>query len=577
MAIQNFSGGGFYGRMGSVVGFRKYGKFVLREWVKGTNPQTPAQQAHRGAFSEFSKVASYALNVNRRSGVFDYHNSNEYSLRVKTASRLSASGASFLDAYPLFPFGYTPEFQSTEITLISQTADEVHLQAVGALPPVARAVGAIVAFFDSELEAYDIEYTSGTITPATTGAEIVLKSAWFGRWDPNTEIVIISQDDESFSGTTYWQRQTTVKAMPIPEREFDFSVRSFTRNGRIFTLTFNEPFFENTQETTEATLSCVSAGEIVSVSLPSVSFVNQGGYFGITFAAGGTSDESILAFPSGSSISFPFVKIYGENMHLVSTAPVVALTSSDLARGATLSAGAVSHVPSGLSFSFSAPSGVLSGGTVNISYTGWTLFENKAVSGTALARFSDGKILFDFLPSLRSDWCLPSYDAPASRSLSLEVTKNGVTYTANPATLATPSESSPSRTVTMPSFDVESESPDSGFFAIYNANIFPDGYTNYITQEYAGSSIDYFDSEGWVFVHPTGYDVTSSAPGFEGLSRNCDGFTDSAIVFSINVDGIPGGTDIPTVFNSVNLEISQLNGNYRYALTTPTRRVTFPY
>lgn len=576
MAIQNFSGGGFYGRVGSVVGFRKYGKFVLREWVRGTNPQTPAQQAHRGAFGEFSKVASYSLNLNRRSGVFDYRSGNEYSLRVKAAAQLANAGADFLDAFPVFPFGYTPEYQSTKITLIGQTATAVQLNAIGQLPPTARAVGAVVAFYNADSQEYDIEYTSGTLTPSDSGADIVLKNAWFGRWDTSTQIVLISQDDEKFNGTTYWQRQTTIEAPAIPEREFNFSVRSFTRSGRTFTLVFDEPFFENSQEMTSATLSAVSAGNIVSVEVPQVSFVNVGGYFGITFASEGTTEETILAFPAGSSISFPFVKIYGDELHLISVAPSVPLTSSDLSRGATLSAGAVSHVPGGLSFSFSAPSDVLSGGTVNISYTGWTLFENKSISGTAVARFSEGKILFDFLPSLRSDWCLPSYDAPASRSLSLEVTKNGVTYTASPATLATPGEVSPSRNVTLSSFDIESESPTSGKFEIIHADIFPDGFASYVEQEYGGDSVDYFNNEGWELVHPKYSDVSSSAPGYDGLTRNNDGFDSRIIAFQIDVDGIPGGTDIPTVFNSVNLELLQTWEGYRYTLTTPARRVTFP-
>lgn len=576
MAIQNFSGGGFYGRVGSVVGFRKYGKFILREWVRGTNPQTPAQQAHRGAFGEFSKVASYSLNLNRRSGVFDYRSGNEYSLRVKAAAQLANAGADFLDAFPVFPFGYTPEYQSTKITLIEQTATAVQLNATGQLPPTARAVGAVVAFYNAEFQEYDIEYTSGTLTPSDSGADIVLKNAWFGRWDTSTQIVLISQDDENFNGTTYWQRQTTIEAPAIPEREFNFSVRSFTRSGRTFTLVFDEPFFENSQETTSATLSAVSAGNIVSVEVPQVSFVNVGGYFGITFASEGATDETILAFPAGSSISFPFVKIYGDELHLISVAPSVPLTSSDLSRGVTLTAGTVSHIPSGLAFSFSAPSDVLSGGTVNISYTGWALFENKSISGTAVARFSDGKILFDFLPSLRSDWCLPTYDAPASRSLSLEVTKNGVTYTANPATLATPGEVSPSRNVTLPSFDVESESPTSGMFALYHADIFPDGFASYVEQEYAGDSVDYFNNEGWELVHPEAHDVSSSAPGYGGLTRNNDGFDSRIIAFQIDVDDIPGGTDIPTVFNSVNLELLQTWEGYRYTLTTPARRVTFP-
>lgn len=576
MAIQNFSGGGFYGRVGSVVGFRKYGKFVLREWVRGTNPQTPAQQAHRGAFGEFSKVASYSLNLNRRSGVFDYRSGNEYSLRVKAAAQLANAGADFLDAFPVFPFGYTPEYQSTKITLISQTADDVHLFAVGTLPPTARTVGAVVAFYDSDLQSYDIEYTSGTITPSASGADIVLKNEWFGRWDTSTQIVLISQDDEAHSNTTYWQRQTAVEAQPIPEREFNFTVRSFTRSGRSFTLTFEEPFFENSQDETSATISAVSAGEIVSVNLPSVSFVNQGGYFGLTFSAEGTSDETILAFPAGSSISFPFVKIYGDAVHLISIAPSVALTSSDLTRGATLTAGTVSHVAGGLGFNFPAPSGVLAGGSVNVNYSGWTLFENKQITGTATTRYISGHLLFDFLPALRSDWCLPVFNSSATKNLSLEVVKNGVTYRAPVAILNAPNESAPQRVVTLPYFESTSSSPGDGLFFKNNANIFPAGFADYVTREYSGESSDYFSFEGWDINRPRTSDVTSADSDFSGIAVQCNSFDDSSIEFYVEATDIPSSSDVPTVFGATCLDVSATLGGALYKLTSPEKRVTFP-
>ena len=270
------------------------------------------------------------------------------------------------------------------------------------------------------------------------------------------------------------------------------------------------------------------------------------------------------------------MKIYGDAVHLISIAPSVPLTSSDLSRGATLTAGAVSHVPGGLAFSFSAPSDVLSGGTVNINYTGWTLFENKSISGTALARFSDGKILFDFLPSLRSDWCLPSYDAPASRSLSLEVIKNGVTYTANPATLGTPNESAPQRVVTLSYFEVDSNDPTGGLFFSYNANIFPEGFSDYVTREYEGTSSDYFSFEGWDINRPRTSDVTSADPAFAGIAMRCDKFDDSAIEFYAEASEVPGSSDIPTVFNATCIDASATLGGVLYKLTSTPRRVTFP-
>ena len=171
---------------------------------------------------------------------------------------------------------------------------------------------------------------------------------------------------------------------------------------------------------------------------------------------------------------------------------------------------------------------------------------------------------------------MPSYDAPASRSLSLEVTKNGVTYTASPATLAAPNESAPQRVATLSYFEVDSNAPTDGLLFSYNSNIFPAGFSDYVTREYAGVSSDYFSFEGWDINRPRTSDVISADPDFAGLAVRCDSFDDSAIEFYAEASEVPSSSDIPTVFNATCIDTSATLGGVLYKLTSTPKRVTFP-
>jgi hypothetical protein len=108
MATQDFLSGGFYGKLGDVVGQRWHNKRYIRSYVKGTNPNTPAQQSNRGMFGKATKLAQLAFNINKGDNSWETTAKGEFSLRVGTAMNRLKAGMSDTDALPLYPDGFNP-------------------------------------------------------------------------------------------------------------------------------------------------------------------------------------------------------------------------------------------------------------------------------------------------------------------------------------------------------------------------------------------------------------------------------------------------------------------------------------
>jgi hypothetical protein len=109
MAVQNFLSGGFYGRLGNVVGQRWHNKRTLRRYVIGNDPKTPAQLAHREIFARATRLAQDAMNINRGHESWDTSEKGEFPQRVGTACRRLQNGMSDGDALPLYPDGYVSD------------------------------------------------------------------------------------------------------------------------------------------------------------------------------------------------------------------------------------------------------------------------------------------------------------------------------------------------------------------------------------------------------------------------------------------------------------------------------------
>lgn len=138
MATQIDLKGGFYGKLGDMVGQRWKDKAFVRKYVIPFNPQTAIQQDNRKRFGFATQLAQEAMNINGHSDAYDITKVPEFSQRVGQAMNILKIGGRPDQAFPLYPSTYTGwqdvtfTAQSVNIGLYQCTINTTGLAATGA-------------------------------------------------------------------------------------------------------------------------------------------------------------------------------------------------------------------------------------------------------------------------------------------------------------------------------------------------------------------------------------------------------------------------------------------------------------
>jgi hypothetical protein len=118
MATQDFINGGFYGKVGQLIGRRNGNTRVLYPYFIPKDPKTPAQLAHRALVAHAVALAHIAYNTNKGDPSWATAGRNEWSQRVGTATRRLQNGESDADAIPLYPDGYIDVLYFTNVEVV---------------------------------------------------------------------------------------------------------------------------------------------------------------------------------------------------------------------------------------------------------------------------------------------------------------------------------------------------------------------------------------------------------------------------------------------------------------------------
>lgn len=103
MAIQNFVAGGFYGKLGDIVGQRWRNKRTLRVHVIPDDPKTPEQLANRSQFGTAVSLAQVALNLGKGDPIWDDPDVPEFPKRVGVAKTRLQQELTEGESYPIMP------------------------------------------------------------------------------------------------------------------------------------------------------------------------------------------------------------------------------------------------------------------------------------------------------------------------------------------------------------------------------------------------------------------------------------------------------------------------------------------
>lgn len=128
MATQNFVAGGFYGKLGAMVGQRWRNKRIVRAYAVPANPRTPEQQGNRARFAQATAAAQEAMIFNKNAPCWNYEGKTEWMARVGEAKTRIDNGITGWLVVPLYPSGTTPEMTITDIQSATGTSGGILLQ-----------------------------------------------------------------------------------------------------------------------------------------------------------------------------------------------------------------------------------------------------------------------------------------------------------------------------------------------------------------------------------------------------------------------------------------------------------------
>lgn len=130
MAIQDFVAGGFYGKVGQLVGQRWKNKRTVRSYVIPHNPRTELQQSNRLRFAAAVQYAQLGLVFNKGASVWESAGLTEFQRRVGQAKKAVDSGLSDWSAVPLYPTGTSPDVTLSDVRRVGDTEGQLVLASV---------------------------------------------------------------------------------------------------------------------------------------------------------------------------------------------------------------------------------------------------------------------------------------------------------------------------------------------------------------------------------------------------------------------------------------------------------------
>lgn len=174
MGFQNFIDGGFIGKVGNVVGQRWKDKRMIRTYVKGTQPNTPAQLESRELFRQANQLAQQAMNINGHTGIWDTSQKPEYAQRVGLAYKRLRAGMPPEQALPLYPEGYVPP---QDLQILSVALNEGQNTVTITLTDFASQKPASCKLdLQSPLLLEGLNYKTLQVTPTISGNKIIINT-----------------------------------------------------------------------------------------------------------------------------------------------------------------------------------------------------------------------------------------------------------------------------------------------------------------------------------------------------------------------------------------------------------------
>lgn len=427
MAKQNFLSGGFYGKLGAMVGQRWKNKRTIRTYVVPKNPNTPEQKRNRSNFAGAVQYAQMGMQMNYYCNLFENPDFTKWNYRMSVARNLKFSGMTDLNLIPLYPTDFTPPTTITEIKVDSVRGTNTVIFSVPELiAQEDRTFSMMFALYNEQslfrgyklyLGYYDKNNPQTLEVTVEDTSEI--NSHCFVR--------LVTNDDQDSSKDMIASASLAVQMEEIDRHTFDCSVSMIEKSASGFTITFSELWRENpTVNTVSFDLSFISGGIRKVVSYADRVLVNNNGLCSVDVPYSTTYNQDLPALPEGSGISGVNVDYTGQGYEITLTDGSASYSDTDLVRN--LDRSIAHNTNDGVKVSLRVPfSGTGVNESVQMNFFTEGRFGDSSILSGLFSIASDGSYL-----NIRATGTYRNY--PMREAIcyidvpSFDVVSNGVTY-----------------------------------------------------------------------------------------------------------------------------------------------------
>lgn len=354
MAVQNFLSGGYYGKLGETVGQRWKNKRTIRTYVIPRNPRTEKQQANRGLFANAVTFAQIGLQMNYYATCFLSEEFTQWNYRMRVARQLREKGLSGLDLIPLYPLSFTPATLITKLE-VSEIVGGKHfiLKCDNLQGDTDRVLSVMFDVHNNKGEELGYKLYIGYYYASKKGfMEIDVDDP--SEINEYLKVRIVSNDDVNSTTDLISSPTITIQSKQIDIRDFDTSIKSFSKDNQGITIIFNEPWKDGaTTNIISGNVRFVQNGNTVSHIFDSEPLTNSGGYCSLFIPLVSSSNQYLPAFPEGSKVSITEVNFSGSEFQYTKQNVSSPLVDTDLIR--TLDAPSNSSANNGVTLVFNFP------------------------------------------------------------------------------------------------------------------------------------------------------------------------------------------------------------------------------
>ena len=427
MAKQNFLSGGFYGKLGAMVGQRWKNKRTIRTYVIPKNPNTPEQKRNRNNFAGAVQYAQMGMQMNYYSNLFDVPQFTRWNYRMSIARNLKFAGMTDLNLIPLYPTSFTPPTMLTEIKLHSKSGKKHVTFSVPQLVSTEdRVFSMMFALYNEQslFRGYKL-YLGYYYKDNPQFLEVDVDDV--DEINSNCFVRLVTNDDQNSLHDMIASAKLAVQANEIDQHEFNCNVSMVAKSASGVKITFTEPWKENpTVNTVSLTVSFVSDGIQKVVSITDATLESDNGLCSVSVPYATSYNQDLPAFPTGSGISGVNVRYEGSSFEITLTNGSSSYSDADITRALDKP---LSHNDSdSVAVSLRAPfSGTVSAYEVTTDYFTEGRFGDDSVLHGAFMVSSDGEYIN--LRATGADKNYPMVEANCYVTVpAMEFVSEGVTY-----------------------------------------------------------------------------------------------------------------------------------------------------